>query len=44
MYQRALTMFMVGGWVRINPNVVRIVKSAQNNGRSLKSTQFQHFY
>ena len=26
---------MVGGWVRINPNIVRIVKSAQNNGRSL---------
>ena len=27
----------VGGWIRINPNVVRIVKSAQNNGRSLIS-------
>ncbi len=25
----------VGGWVRINPDVVRIVKIAQNNGRSL---------
>ena len=27
--------WVVGGWVRIYPNVVRIVKSAQNNGRSL---------
>ncbi len=26
----------MGGWVRINLNVVRIVKSAQNNGRSLR--------
>ncbi len=26
----------VGGWVRKNLNVVRIVKSAQNNGRSLR--------
>ena len=25
----------VGGWVRINPNAVRIIKSAPNNGRSL---------
>ncbi len=27
----------VGGWVRKNPNVVRIVKSAQINGRSLST-------
>ena len=25
----------MGGWVRLNLNIVRIIKSAQNNGRSL---------
>ena len=32
--------WMVGGWVRINSNVVRIVKSSQNNGRSLINLLF----
>ncbi len=30
----------VVGWVRINPNVVQIIKSAQNNGHSLTYLAF----
>ncbi len=36
--------WMVGEWVRINLNVVRILKSAQNNGRSLSLLTFQNVH
>ncbi len=34
----------VGGWVPINPNIVHIFKSVENNGRSLMLSFFPYFW